>query len=362
MQPSFLNFLACPDCTSCELRLRVAKERESILGHTEIEKGSLVCAKCGESYAIEEGIPRMLPRDLREPSTGKECDQAERTLRTAVGYDIHHLKRYSKISQGVGVLFGHAADLGLARQYFRDYLDLGVNDLQSLKGRVVLDAGCGGGRFMAVARGNGAAVVVGLDMSVGGLLHARALLNRTEGCHLVQGDITRPPFRPGIFQIAYSIGVIHLLPAPQEGFRALERLLSPGGRLWIWAYGLEGMSLAYRLSHLVWLRRLTCAWPLEAKFHLCRWLALAFRSFYLYPLRLAQLLLPDAVSCHLPFTNLTGANYDDIMYAFFDRLQPPHVHYLRKADLQGWLARLQGVSVEAPKKRGWVVKGQKATL
>jgi uncharacterized protein YbaR (Trm112 family) len=31
----------------------------------EIIKGSLFCGKCNEYYPIEEGIPNMLPPDLR---------------------------------------------------------------------------------------------------------------------------------------------------------------------------------------------------------------------------------------------------------------------------------------------------------
>jgi uncharacterized protein YbaR (Trm112 family) len=32
----------------------------------EIIKGSLFCSKCDEHYPIEDGIPNMLPPDLRD--------------------------------------------------------------------------------------------------------------------------------------------------------------------------------------------------------------------------------------------------------------------------------------------------------
>lgn len=358
MQPSLLNYLICSDCCSHELRLCVTKKHRTSSGKIEIEEGSLVCGDCGETYVIKEGIPRMLPRDLRG-SMGCESDQVEGTLRTACGYDIHHLRKQSKVSRGGDSSCGQAINLELARQYFCDYLALGTSDLQSLAGRVMLDAGCGGGRFMAVAHENGAADVVGLDLSIGGLLRARSLLDSIGHFHLVQGDITRPPFRPGVFDIVYSIGVIHHLPHPQEGFRALESLVCPGGRLWIWVYGLEGMSLVYRFSHLVWLRSLTRSWSLEAKFRLCRWFALGFGIYYLIPLRLLQRLFPYIVGRRLPFEWLMHCNYEDIAYALFDRLQPPYTHYLRKAELEQWLSRLNRVSIEAPNKHGWVIKGKR---
>jgi SAM-dependent methyltransferase/uncharacterized protein YbaR (Trm112 family) len=359
MLQRLLNSLTCPDCRSGQLRLRVIKEHRDTRRPPEIEEGSLVCAVCDGTYPIKAGIPRMLPKELREAAPVADHECVEGTLRTAQGYDTHHLRKQSGHSQDGVAPTGHAADLDLACQNFCEYLALGVDELHSLEGRLVLDAGCGGGRFMAAAREYGVADVVGLDLSEGGLLHAQTLLDGIDGVHLVQGDLTRPPFRSGAFDIIYSIGVLHHLASPREGFQALQPLLSPGARLWIWVYGLEGMSLVYRLSHLVWLRRLTSHWSLAAKFRLCRWFAHAFRFSYLSPLRLTQRLLPVAVVGRLPYATWTDFSHEDIAYAFFDRLQPPYTHYLRKTDLQEWLSGLCGLSIERPHQRGWVAKGQR---
>ncbi len=32
----------------------------------EIMSGKLVCTECGESYPIEDGIPNLLPPDMRD--------------------------------------------------------------------------------------------------------------------------------------------------------------------------------------------------------------------------------------------------------------------------------------------------------
>lgn len=359
MQPRLLDLVACPDCRSHELRLRKTKEHRDEKGQTDIEEGSIVCSGCGEIYPIREGIARMIPSDLRQSSGEESGERVEGVIRTARGYDIHHLRTQGGPSQDKIIPSHRVTHPDMVRRYFRDYLSLEAHDLQSLAGQIVLDAGCGDGRFMSVVHESGTTEVVGVDVSIGGLLHARRTFNDVEGFHLIQGDITRPPLRPGIFDTVYSIGVIHHLANPREGFRALESLLSPEGRLWIWVYGLTGMSWTYRLSHLVWLRRLTRTWSLEAKFHLCRWLALLFRFFYLFPLRFAKKALPNAVLHHLPFSDLISASYEDVVYAVFDRLQPPYTHYLQRRELEGWLTGFDGVSVEAPRKRGWVVKGEK---
>ena len=54
--------------------------------------------------------------------------------------------------------------------------------------------------------------------------------------HLVQGDIYAPPFAEGAFDFVYSIGVLHHLPDPARGLRALTPLLRPGGSIFIWVY------------------------------------------------------------------------------------------------------------------------------
>ena len=60
MQKSLNDILACPMCKS-DLELTVDEEEGD-----EVIKGSLFCAKCNERYPIEDGIPNLLPPDLRK--------------------------------------------------------------------------------------------------------------------------------------------------------------------------------------------------------------------------------------------------------------------------------------------------------
>ena len=60
MKKMLIGILACPICKG-ELKLTVREEDGE-----EIVSGELHCAKCNEHYPIEDGIPNMLPPDLRE--------------------------------------------------------------------------------------------------------------------------------------------------------------------------------------------------------------------------------------------------------------------------------------------------------
>ncbi|UZE91742.1 MAG: methytransferase partner Trm112 [Methanosarcinales archaeon] len=60
MKKDLMDILACPMCKG-DLELKVEEEKND-----EIITGTLYCAKCDERYPIEDGIPNLLPPDLRE--------------------------------------------------------------------------------------------------------------------------------------------------------------------------------------------------------------------------------------------------------------------------------------------------------
>lgn len=55
-----MDVICCP-LDKADLELTVDVEEDG-----EIVEGTLTCTECGESYPIEEGIPNLLPPDMRE--------------------------------------------------------------------------------------------------------------------------------------------------------------------------------------------------------------------------------------------------------------------------------------------------------
>jgi len=107
-----------------------------------------------------------------------------------------------------------------------------------LAGKLVLDGGCGMGRYLRIAAGRGAAMVIGVDLSLA-VDAARELTAGLPDVAIARGDLLRPPFTAGSFDLIYSIGVIDHTPAPRAAFLELARLLRPGGRIAIWIYERE---------------------------------------------------------------------------------------------------------------------------
>jgi uncharacterized protein YbaR (Trm112 family) len=60
MKESLMEIVCCPIDKS-ELALEVEKRDGE-----EIISGTLTCTECGEVYPIEDGIPNLLPPDMRE--------------------------------------------------------------------------------------------------------------------------------------------------------------------------------------------------------------------------------------------------------------------------------------------------------
>jgi 2-polyprenyl-6-hydroxyphenyl methylase/3-demethylubiquinone-9 3-methyltransferase len=128
--------------------------------------------------------------------------------------------------------------------------------LGALTGRLVLDAGCGGG---LVARGLAAAgaTVFGLDQSPSSLGVARRATAGVPGAfHPAAGKLERLPFAGDAFDAVVAADVLEHVPDLPAVVRELARVLAPGGSLvfdtinrtvWAWFTTLFGAERVLRL-------------------------------------------------------------------------------------------------------------------
>ncbi len=136
--------------------------------------------------------------------------------------------------------------------------------LEMLKGRRVLEVGCGMGRFLEVAADAGAEAV-GVDLSAA-VDAAQSNLGSRSNVNIVQADVFCLPFAESVFDMIYSIGVLHHTPDARKAFLRLPDLLKPGGRIAIWVYGSQLRK--YVVSEL--LRPVTSRLPKRLLLQLCR--------------------------------------------------------------------------------------------
>ena len=235
-------------------------------------------------------------------------------------------------------------------EHFHAYL--GPMEPSEFSGKLVLDAGCGYGRYALYAQRFGARVV-GMDFSEAVWAAREAV--RGQGISLVQGDLLRPPFRRGSFDLVMSLGVLHHLPDPRLGFEQLSRLVDAEGAMVVWLY-----SARRKISNAVVeiLRRM--ARPLPNSW--LRWisLALAIPDFAISKVfRSARPLVGVTLWNRLIPTHfrLYGKFPLRVCWAdWFDRLGAPIRHYHTHEELQGWLQSAgAGGSISATEDFGWTL-------
>jgi SAM-dependent methyltransferase len=233
MQIRLLDLIACPDCGS---GVRLVGGDAGPL----IARGRLECSGCGRAFDIRNGIPRLLPREL-EASAGEQDSAAHFAAEFSAeatddaDMDPPELLEYyfysrTGLDQGVFEVFGTS-------DVYRTSLPAGVTyvpDTKALRGRVVLDAGCGPGRLIPVAAG-AAEYVVGLDFG-SHIERAAYRCRHLDNVDFVQGSVLSPPFRKETFDSVYSLGVLHHTPDPRSACLRLSTLLREGGAFAVWVY------------------------------------------------------------------------------------------------------------------------------
>jgi SAM-dependent methyltransferase/uncharacterized protein YbaR (Trm112 family) len=229
LKTELLELIVCPECAS-PLELRNERWRDD-----EIESGDLACAN-GHSYRIAGFVPRFVESDAYADAFALEWNE------------------FRTVTQG---------DAG--RRYLEDdyrrFLDFPID---ALRDKLVLDAGCGMGRYSEVVLNHGGRVVaVDLTRAIDA---AYTNLKDRDGIHFLQADIFKLPFRPETFDMAFSFGVLHHTPDPPAAFSKLPPLVRPGGRVMTMVYA--NYNKAY-LATTEFYRRLTAKLPKRLLLKLC---------------------------------------------------------------------------------------------
>jgi SAM-dependent methyltransferase len=201
VKPELLDLIACP--------------RD---GHDlRREDDEVVCAD-GHRYPIRDGVPRLLADgDVDQQGTSDSFGAKWAMVRPE---DLPKIQKFQY--PWYDARYGFGDEDGLRH---------------ALAGaRTVLDAGSGLGYDAArFARVCPEGQVVGLELT-DLVSAAQREFGGQPNLHFVQGDIMRPPFRPGQFDYISCDQVIHHTPDAEAAFHTLTALLRPGGAFATYVY------------------------------------------------------------------------------------------------------------------------------
>jgi SAM-dependent methyltransferase len=305
MRLEALEYLACP---SCSASLDLAPGATSAAdGH--VLAGELVCRIRGCRYPVDRGVPRLLTSQVQEASS-----------ETAARFDTQ---------------WTHWREL--ADYYERQFLEW-VEPITraDFAGRTVIEGGCGKGRHTAIVGGFGPRALVAIDLGESAHVafeNTRHLPN----VHVVIGDLATPPVGR-VFDLGFSVGVLHHLPDPAAGFASLSSRVREGGRMVVWVYGQENNEWITRyvdpLRKTLTSRlpapalRAASAVPAAA-------LWAAIRGVYRGATGGVRGKLPYAEY----FASLRDFPFHEIHNIVFDQLVTPVAHYLPEEEVRRWFSR-----------------------
>ncbi len=244
MKRRLLQWLQCTACNG-ELTLHgIESEGE------RVKQGTLTCRGCAATYPVTDFIPRFVSSDRYASGFSFEWKIHSRTqLDTRIKQESQH---------------SFFTKLGFQKD--------------EPAGQLVLDAGCGMGRYSDVALKAGAEVVA-VDLSYA-VDSAFKNLRQYQNVHVVQADIFNLPFKKEIFHSIFSIGVLHHTPDTQQAFVHLLPHLTEGGKIGIWLY--DNYDRWHTASTNL-LRKLTTRLPKRMLYALC---CLAVPAYYIYKIPL----------------------------------------------------------------------------
>jgi SAM-dependent methyltransferase/uncharacterized protein YbaR (Trm112 family) len=236
-------------CVACGSSVTPAAFEQNANG--DIVSGVLQCrgAACGGWYPVVRGIPRMLPPDLRPDLTRAFVEEFRAALEAhAIGLGAaatgvpdalldlkHHTIRNFGFEWIEYARFGWddpVHNIAYEEALFRRKALLEPDEI---RGKLVLDAGCGNGRYTHWAAQYGARVI-GVDLG-DGVESAAANTRELPDVQIVQGDIFRLPFASATFDAAFSIGVLMHTGNAKRATTSLASLVRPGGTLTVHLYG-----------------------------------------------------------------------------------------------------------------------------
>jgi SAM-dependent methyltransferase len=230
-----------------------------------------------------------------------------------------------------------------------------------LRGKVVLDAGCGMGRHLYFSAQH-FAEAIGIDFSTAVDVAARHTATLPHA-HVVQADLNQLPFRPQTFNFIYSLGVLHHIPDHDAALRCLLQFLKPEGEVRVYVYwNLEGAPAWKRglLAAVNACRRVTVRLPHGLLLWLCYPIALGSWLTFVLPSRwLSRTATGSAWVKSLPLGQYGAYPFGVLLNDTFDRFSAPIEQRFSPHEVRAWLERAGLDLVTVSPHWGWLGHGWK---
>jgi 2-polyprenyl-3-methyl-5-hydroxy-6-metoxy-1,4-benzoquinol methylase/uncharacterized protein YbaR (Trm112 family) len=246
MLEKYLSFLVCP-VTRSALRLHKISVKTKMFSGVEkeiIAEGILFADK-DWFYPIINGVPRLLiesfldHEEFLKTNLSDYENRKEYVLKNYSEVIQQAIKKNSRTKKSFEMewgLFNYDEDKTWELQgedLLARFLKETDETKESLRGRLIFDAGCGNGQLNQYIARCGA-VIVGMDLSRS--VERAFLNNKEENAFFLQGDVQFPPLQFEKFDIVHSSGVLICTNNSELTFSKIEPCVKRNGKLSVWLY------------------------------------------------------------------------------------------------------------------------------
>lgn len=312
MKKDLIKYLYCLNCKR-DLQL-IDYDNEG-----EISIGKLKCINCNEIYSITDGVPIFT-----------KSDPNQKVKLTAQNF-AYSWQKFSRINKDF---------------YYKQFFDwINPIDENFMKGKLVLDAGCGKGHHLLMISPY-VKEAVGVDIS-DSVFIAYNNIKHLSNIHIIKADLNDLPLKDEIFDYIYSVGVIHHTESPKTTAENLYKKIKKNGVMSLWVYGKENnWWIIYFVDPVR--KLITSIFPPAVIYLISLFLAvflfLVLKLIYL-PTSKFKILKPlSRILFYYPYLSyISRFDFIEINNIIFDHLVAPISHYLDRTEIQD-LVRLNSAS------------------
>jgi SAM-dependent methyltransferase len=213
-------------------------------------------------------------------------------------------------------------------------------DLSQLKGKSILECGCGPGRFSEIFLKAGANLVsVDMSRAVDANLENNG---KRDNFLIMQCDITGMPFFYNQFDYVFCYGVLQHTRDPRQTFMELTRYVKPGGAISVDIYRKRFIPAAWTTPKYIW-RPFTTRMDKEKLLKLIQWYIPKYIGFDTLIRRIPKIGIVLTGLIPIPCWNYVKSGYtreERIQHAImdtFDALSPVYDKPATTRQLRQWL-------------------------
>lgn len=264
MKFEIARMLVCPQCSSKLDLYPFQVENE------EVKDGIFKCTGCERFYLIVNFIPRMLlptlyhnDRFIERYMEDLHSSGVKVKNRPTINQDpLNKLKNQTIKKFGFEWLeygrFGWDDSVFNIEREEGVFSKKSLLNLKDLQGKLVLDAGCGNGRYSYWGAKYGAQVI-GVDLG-SGVESAYKNTKDIENIHIIQGDLFNLPFPEESFDVIFSIGVLMHTGNAKLATKSLTDHLKKDGIITVHMY--HKGNIIYEFNDF-WIRKYTTKLSIE---------------------------------------------------------------------------------------------------